>query len=216
MSKVRINKNRNYTVVSNHHLRNKNLSCAAKGLLTFMLSLPDDWDYSIAGLEACLKEGKKAIRSMLKELEQEGYLVRTKTHSEKGRFAYIYDIFEEPNELSTLSTPYNPKGYAVQGHTLKDTQISKDKQSKDKERCVQSTLTPEQLDYLLKTYNNDLVYNTIERAKQYKNCYNIQTIESWINEKKNRKSATTNRFNNYTQREYSAEEWQQINSEFFN
>ena len=69
MAVFKIEKNKNYTIMSNHHLRDKELSYKAKGLLSFMLSLPEDWNYSINGLVKVSKEGKKAIRAMLEELE---------------------------------------------------------------------------------------------------------------------------------------------------
>ena len=75
MSVFKIEKNNNYTVMSNYHLRDKNLSYKAKGLLSFMLSLPEDWDYSINGLVSISKEEVKAIRNILQELQRYGYLV---------------------------------------------------------------------------------------------------------------------------------------------
>ena len=75
MSVFKIEKSKNYTVMSNYHLRDKNLSYKAKGLLSFMLSLPEDWDYSINGLVSISKEGVKAIRNILQELQRYGYLV---------------------------------------------------------------------------------------------------------------------------------------------
>ena len=70
----KIEKNQNYTVMSNHHLRDKNLSLKAKGLLSFMLSLPEDWDYSISGLVSICKEEETAIKTALKELKNQKYL----------------------------------------------------------------------------------------------------------------------------------------------
>ena len=75
MSVFKIEKNKNYTVMSNYHLRDKNLSYKAKGLLSFMLSIPEDWDYSINGLVSISKEEVKAIRNILQELQRYGYLV---------------------------------------------------------------------------------------------------------------------------------------------
>lgn len=92
----RIEKNKNYTVMSNYHLREKNMSLKAKGLLSLMLSLPDGWDFSINGLISICKEERTAIRAILKELEQFHYLVRTSERDSKGRFKYIYNIFELP------------------------------------------------------------------------------------------------------------------------
>ena len=95
MAIFKIEKNKNFTVMSNHHLRNKELSLKAKGLLSFMLSLPEDWDYSLAGLCAICKENKTAIRSALKELQINKYLIIEKVRGEKGYFEYEYLIFEE-------------------------------------------------------------------------------------------------------------------------
>lgn len=75
MSVFKIEKNKNYTVMSNYHLRDKNLSYKAKGLLSFMLSLPEEWDYSMKGLESISKESIKSIRSILHELEDNKYLI---------------------------------------------------------------------------------------------------------------------------------------------
>ena len=105
MAVMRIHKTRNYTVISNIHLRDKRMSLKAKGLLTLMLSLPDDWDYSVAGLVTQCKESKTAVQSTLKELEQCGYLKRTMEHNEKGQFECIYEIFEEPQETEQPDTP---------------------------------------------------------------------------------------------------------------
>lgn len=99
MAVFRVNKNKNYTVISNYHLRDLNLSLRAKGLLSLMYSLPDDWDYSIKGLAAICKEGEKSIRTVLTELEDAGYLTRTRVQDDKGRFSdVVYDIFETPNQ----------------------------------------------------------------------------------------------------------------------
>ena len=96
MAVFRINKIKNYTVMSNYHLRDNNLSLKTKGMLSLMLSLPDNWIYSINGLIAVCKEGKKAIQSSIKELEDNNYLVRKKIQDDKGRINYRYDIFETP------------------------------------------------------------------------------------------------------------------------
>ncbi len=126
MGVIRVNKNKDYTTMSNYHFRDKELSLRAKGLLSQMLSLPEDWDYSIEGLASLNKEGIKAIRSTLQELEDRGYLIRTRVNDEKGHFAYVYDIFEKPQ---TENSPYYPQGHAVQGHAvqghaLKDRQLN--------------------------------------------------------------------------------------------
>ena len=78
MAVMRVHKNANFTVMSNYHFREKKMSLKAKGLLSLMLSLPNDWDYSIAGLATLSKDGKDSVMSALKELEQFGYLTRTR------------------------------------------------------------------------------------------------------------------------------------------
>lgn len=116
MAVVRINKTTDYTVMSNAHFREKEMSLKAKGLLSMMLSLPDDWDYSIAGLMTLSKDGKDSVMGALNELEQFGYLVRTRTTDEKGRFTgYDYDIYETPQ----TANPKEEKPYAENPNTDK-------------------------------------------------------------------------------------------------
>ena len=101
MSVFRVNKNNNYTVMSNHHLKEKKISLKAKGLLSQMLSLPDTWDYSITGLVAINKEEETSIKSALKELQEFKYLRVTKlmpNETKTGRIEQIYDIYEQPYE----------------------------------------------------------------------------------------------------------------------
>ena len=94
MSKIKVNKQSNFTMVSNHVLRNANLSLKAKGLYAYMWSLPEDWDYSVSGLTKVLKDGRDAINEALKELEREGYLVRTILRS-GGKFSDMDYILNE-------------------------------------------------------------------------------------------------------------------------
>ena len=98
MSVVRVNKSREYTVMSNYHLRDLRLSLKAKGLLSQILSLPDNWNYTVAGLVEINKENETAINSTLNELKQCGYLVVTKlmpNQTKTGRIEYVYDIYEK-------------------------------------------------------------------------------------------------------------------------
>lgn len=93
----RIEKQKNYTVMSNHHLKNSALSLKAKGLLSQMLSLPDNWDYSLKGLAKINKESIDAIRTAVWELEKAGYIVRSQGHGDHGKFSGIeYIIYETP------------------------------------------------------------------------------------------------------------------------
>ena len=97
MAVIRVEKNKNYTVMSNVHLRDKALSLKAKGLLSLILSLPDDWQYNVKGLAAISKEGRSGITSGLQELEAAGYLERRQLRGEHGKLAQVeYVVFEAP------------------------------------------------------------------------------------------------------------------------
>lgn len=99
MSCFRVNKRNNYTTMSNYHLKDKTLSLKAVGLLSKMLSLPDNWNYSINGLVAICKEKKTSVISTLDELKEHGYVIVTKkmpNETDTGRIEYIYDIYETP------------------------------------------------------------------------------------------------------------------------
>lgn len=101
MAKIRVNKNKNYSVISNYHLQDKKLSLKAKGLMCLMLSLPENWDYSIKGLTKIVKENETAVINALKELKLNGYLVINKlnpSETKSGKYEYVYDIFEAPKQ----------------------------------------------------------------------------------------------------------------------
>ena len=128
MAVIRINKTTNYTVMSNTHFKEKQMSLKAKGLLSLMLSLPDNWDYSIAGLETLTKDGKDSIMTALAELESFGYLVRTKTTDKRGRFTgYDYDIYENPN----TENPPTENPYAENPNTENPPQLNTNKSITD-------------------------------------------------------------------------------------
>ena len=135
-SVCRVNKNANYTVMSNYHLRSTNLSLKAIGLLSKVLSLPENWDYSISGLTAICKEKETAIKAALDELKHWGYLVVTKlmpNETNSGRIEYVYDFYEysekdtpdadqndddtydEDGDVSTISVKKAPQGAEKQG-----------------------------------------------------------------------------------------------------
>ena len=142
MAVFRVERNKGYTVMSNHHLRNKELSLKAKGLLSQMLSLPEDWDYTLAGLSFINREKIDAIREAVKELERAGYIVRSRERDEKGRLRGTdYVIFEQPqtppvSDLPTLENPTldNPtlEKPTQEKPTLENpTQLNKDIQKTD-------------------------------------------------------------------------------------
>ena len=108
MAVFRVERNTGYTVMSNHHLRNKELSLKAKGLLSQMLSLPEDWDYTLAGLSYINREKIDAIHEAVRELERAGYIQRSRERDEKGRLRGTdYIIYEQPPNLD-LPTLENP------------------------------------------------------------------------------------------------------------
>jgi len=97
MAVFRIEKTKDYTVMSNYHLKDRELSCKACGLLSKMLSLPEDWDYTTRGLATICKDGVDSIGTALKELEKRGYLIRNQLRDEKGRIRDMeYVIYETP------------------------------------------------------------------------------------------------------------------------
>ena len=99
MTVIRVNKNKNYTCMSNAHLRDKRLSLKAKGLLSMVLTLPDAWKYSIRGLASICKESAGCISTVLNELEEAGYLERSQLRDESGRLSEMEYIFSEtPNK----------------------------------------------------------------------------------------------------------------------
>lgn len=101
MANFKVEKTKDYTIMSNYHLKEKNMSLKAKGLLSVMLSLPEDWDYSISGLVAISLENETSIKSALSELKQFGYLEVIKlmpNESETGRIDYVYNIYEKPKQ----------------------------------------------------------------------------------------------------------------------
>ena len=104
MAVFRIEKTRDYTVMSNHHLRNARLSLKSKGLLSMMLSLPENWNYTTRGLAKICKEGTDSIGSALKELERAGYIVRNRLRDSKGKIVDVeYVIYETPHPPDTGS-----------------------------------------------------------------------------------------------------------------
>ena len=147
MAVFRVERNKGYTVMSNHHLRNKELSLKAKGLLSQMLSLPEDWDYTLKGLSLINREKIDAIREAIKELERAGYIVRSRERDEKGRLRgadyaiFDYVIYEQPHteptpDLPTLENPTldNPtqEKPTLEKPTLENpTQLNKDIQRTD-------------------------------------------------------------------------------------
>ena len=125
MSVFRVEKNKGYTVMSNHHLRNHTLSLKAKGLLSQMLSLPDDWDYTLQGLAQINKESIDAIREAVRELERAGYIKRSRERDERGCLrGIVYTIYEQPHTEPTPEEPTQERP-ALDNPTLEKPMLDK-------------------------------------------------------------------------------------------
>lgn len=100
----------NYTKMSNYHLKDKNLSLKAKGLLSVILSLPNNWKFSNEGLCSLCKEGKMAVDNAIKELKDNGYLKLIRKQNSRGKFYYDYEVYENPHsQHSHLDLPFTDK-----------------------------------------------------------------------------------------------------------
>ena len=118
MSVFRIERNKNYTVMSNYHLRDTTISLKSKGLLSMMLSLPDEWNYTTRGLAKICKEGVDAIGGALRELEKAGYIVRRVVRNERGRIV----IWSTPSTNSRIPGSLTRPG-RIQSHWIRKTRI---------------------------------------------------------------------------------------------
>lgn len=181
MSVIRVEKTKNYTVMSNYHFKEKDMSLKAKGLLSLMLSLPDKWDYSIAGLVAICKENETAIKSALKELQQFGYVKVDKImpdKTESGRIEYVYNIYEKPKQEGKKQSVENLpiEIQRVENHTqlntnklntnklsIKDNIYKKNSKKKSKidikiesieKKCLEYDLTDEVIELLSRFFRN--------------------------------------------------------------
>ena len=152
----RVEKNANYVVMSNHHLRNKDMSLKAKGLLSLILSLPPEWNYSLSGLCAICKESQTAMRSALKELETHKYLIRKRQKNNLGQFEYEYIVYEIPH----TENQHTVKMDAEKQHTENRPQISKEEKSIDKlniDRVSKDKNKQEIDEILMAVGNTDLI-----------------------------------------------------------
>ena len=139
MAVFRVEKNANYTVMSNYHLRDKTLPLKAKGLLSIMLSLPEEWDYTLKGLATLSADGLDSVRSSIVALENAGYVVRRQTCDQRGRFSgNEYHVFEYPqteppsSALPLSGNPTTENPITEKPLPEKPTQLNKDRTNKDK------------------------------------------------------------------------------------
>ena len=180
MAVIRVNKNKNYTIMSNYHFKDKNMSLKAKGLLSMMLSLPDNWNYSVEGLVAISKESKTVIQSTLKELEDLKYLKRTRLQNSKGQFEYIYDIYEKPQ----TENPYMDNMPLLNIKELNTNNINNKKNKKETEfdSLIKNNFENEEL--------KQTVYEFIKMRKAIKKPLTTRGLELMIDKLKKMTSNT--------------------------
>ena len=142
MSVFRVEKTKGYTVMSNHHLRNHTLSLKAKGLLSQMLSLPDDWDYTLQGLAQINKESIDAIREAVRELERAGYIKRSRERDERGCLrGTVYTIYEQPHTEPTPEEPTSEEPTQEKPTLENPTQLNTESTKKRKRQSKDSSIT---------------------------------------------------------------------------
>ena len=227
MAVFRVEKDANYTTMCNAHLRDKNLSLKAKGLLSLFLSLPDEWHYSVRGIVAICKEGKDGINNTLQELERNGYLIRQQKRQSGGKMGETeYVIFEQP----CMDSPYAEKPYAGKSDTEKpctenpprinkditsteetNTDLNKQRESKRPVRHKYGQyrnvlLSDEEMEKLMREFPNDY-QKRIDRLSEYmastgriyKN--HLATIRSWA-KRDEEKAQTGKKANQYDHGNY--------------
>lgn len=156
----RVNKTSDYVVMSNRHFREKNMSLKAKGLLSEMLSLPDDWDYSIAGLAAINKESVTSIKSALAELQDFGYLIIEKFYPDKsssGRIEYVYNVYEYPQNQVGDNQPIEKQ--EVENQPLENQSVENRMQYNNKKQNINN-----------KNINKQ---NIKDRVEEFKSLFNV-------------------------------------------
>ena len=167
MSVFRVEKTKGYTVMSNHHLRNHALSLKAKGLLSQMLSLPDDWDYTLQGLAQINKESIDAIREAVRELERAGYIKRSRERDERGCLrGTVYTIYEQPHAEPTPEEPAQALP-TLDNPTLEKPML--ENPILDKPTQAKPTLeNPTQLNKKIYNKNKSSMYEEIPQSNQSK------------------------------------------------
>lgn len=172
MAVFRVHKNKNYTTMSNYHLQDKNLSLKAKGLLSLMLSLPNNWDYSVRGLEKICTETKDTINGILNELERNNYLVRTRIYCNGKISHWEYNIYE--NNL-------HPKNQDIEKQDIENYDINKilnNKKLNNKKEIYKERPTLDEIkDYCLNVRHNKV---------DYKKFYDYFTEGNWVDSKGNK------------------------------
>lgn len=167
MSVYRRHKRTDFSVIDNHVFKDKELTLKAKGLLTTILSLPEDWKYSIEGLTSLCADGTTSVTSALNELIDRGYIIRTQSVDESGRFnGYIYDIYEKPQEPCS-ENPITDNAI-TENPTVSNTNISNTKVLNTKELDISPISPLENRKLLFKQFWD--AYPPHERKVDYDGC----------------------------------------------
>lgn len=172
MPVFRVNKNKDYVVMSKYHLKEKNMSLKAKGLLSEMLSLPDNWDYSVLGLSNICIESPSTINSILKELEEFGYLERKQLRDTKGIFTgYEYNIYEKPYTKNPYTDyPYTENCIQLNNNKLNNKELNNNKEKNIKKRNFIKPSIEEIQQYCLERKNNI----------DYQRFYDYYETNGWV------------------------------------
>ena len=196
--KLRVNKNRDYTILSNYHLRDKKLSLKGKGLLSVMLSLPDNWNYSIDGLVAILKEKETSVISTLNELKELGYITIIKLLPDKtdsGRIEYLYDIYETPQKQEVEKQALEKQGVEIQdlenmglvldnniyniNNNIENNKLNTNNKILNNKKIYKKygeykriELTDNEYNNLIKEFGEDYIKDIITKLDEYVECNN--------------------------------------------
>lgn len=214
MAVVRVHKTKDYTVMSNYHFREKEMTLKAKGLLSLMLSLPDNWDYSVAGLVAICVEKESAIVAALKELKRFGYLYiekRMPNETDSGRIEYTYHIYEKPqnvkNNVEIVESSRQEvekqgikkqgvenqglefQGLENHGQLNTDNQLLNNKIKNDKKNKKESKANHNSFDLIIDNYIKDyaVIFGN-DRTETIKSL-----LQDWLKVRKAKRAAMTDR-----------------------
>ena len=177
MAKFKVNKTRDYTIIPNIHLKERKMSLKSKGLLTLMLSLPDDWNYSLKGLVSLCSESESAVKSSLQELKEFGYLRIQKLAPKKGngKFEYIYEIFESPLKKEERQR-VNKKAENLQLENQPDENVTIEN-LKVENQPVENLQLENQSDILITKQSRTKELNTKEKNKRKKTDHTEKLFE---------------------------------------
>ena len=185
MAVIRVNNTKGFTVMSNYHFQDKEISLKAKGLLGLMLSLPSNWDYSVNGLVAIVKENKAAVQTALKELEEHKYLKRTRVQDETGRFDYIYDIYEKPydklpwteNQCTENQPQINTNKQSTNKQNTKELNTNEYKEKNIKKESVNSVIA----EYTENKDLQDALHGFVEMRTKARKPLTVRAMKLYLN-----------------------------------